>query len=152
MTLIRRKRKFVQSQIQPKIIIKWQLVHSTSKKAMNSFFDKFQHYFIGTKKKIKEKKEKSLFVCRGKKGKKEKMFTCIACSKQGGDEGGEEGGGARGSGTPSTKEAVKSLTAQVPYPTPSLALSLSISLYISMSITVCLRSQSFLFQYLFPHL
>ncbi|XP_059443045.1 protein BREVIS RADIX-like [Corylus avellana] len=41
------------------------------------------------------------------------MFTCIACSKQGGDEGGEEGGGARGSGTPSTKEAVKSLTAQI---------------------------------------
>ncbi|XP_021808655.1 protein BREVIS RADIX isoform X1 [Prunus avium] len=39
------------------------------------------------------------------------MFTCIACTKQT-DDGGEEGG-ARGSGTPSTKEAVKSLTAQI---------------------------------------
>lgn len=40
------------------------------------------------------------------------MFTCIACTKQMAD-GGEEVEGARGSGTPSTKEAVKSLTAQV---------------------------------------
>ncbi|KAL5550832.1 hypothetical protein UlMin_001008 [Ulmus minor] len=40
------------------------------------------------------------------------MFTCIACTKQMTDDGGEEGG-ARGSGTPSTKEAVKSLTAQI---------------------------------------
>ncbi|KAK3182829.1 hypothetical protein Dsin_030115 [Dipteronia sinensis] len=39
------------------------------------------------------------------------MFTCIACTKQMGD--GEEVEGARGSGTPSTKEAVKSLTAQI---------------------------------------
>lgn len=69
------------------------------------------------------------------------MFTCIACSKQGGDEGGEEGGGARGSGTPSTKEAVKSLTAQVPYPTPSLALSLSLSL--SLYIFLCLSLFAF---------
>lgn len=60
---------------------------------------------------------------RGKKGKEErekKMFTCIACTKQT-DDGGEEGG-ARGSGTPSTKEAVKSLTAQV----PNQSLSLSV--------------------------
>lgn len=44
------------------------------------------------------------------------MFTCIACTKQMADDGGEDGGGAvaRGSGTPSTKEAVKSLTTQVP--------------------------------------
>ncbi|XP_044501933.1 protein BREVIS RADIX-like [Mangifera indica] len=40
------------------------------------------------------------------------MFTCIACTKQMA-EGGEEVEGARGSGTPSTKEAVKSLTAQI---------------------------------------
>ncbi|XWS38834.1 hypothetical protein CRYUN_Cryun19dG0164600 [Craigia yunnanensis] len=40
------------------------------------------------------------------------MFTCIACTKQTAD-GGEEIEGARGSGTPSTKEAVKSLTAQI---------------------------------------
>ncbi|XP_021903082.1 protein BREVIS RADIX isoform X2 [Carica papaya] len=45
------------------------------------------------------------------------MFTCIACTKQMA-EGGEEvegsgGGGARGSGTPNTKDAVKSLTAQI---------------------------------------
>ncbi|KAL5794635.1 hypothetical protein ACOSP7_003229 [Xanthoceras sorbifolium] len=40
------------------------------------------------------------------------MFTCIACTKQMAD-GGEEVEGARGSGTPSTKEAVKSLTAQI---------------------------------------
>lgn len=52
------------------------------------------------------------------------MFTCIACTKQMADDGGEEGGGARGSGTPSTKEAVKSLTAQVLNPTPSLSFSL----------------------------
>ncbi|XP_068307003.1 protein BREVIS RADIX [Pyrus communis] len=39
------------------------------------------------------------------------MFTCIACTKQT-DDGGEEGA-ARGSGTPNTKEAVKSLTAQI---------------------------------------
>ena len=32
---------------------------------------------------------------------------------------GEDEGGARGSGTPSTKEAVKSLTAQVRNPAPS---------------------------------
>ncbi|KAF4359404.1 hypothetical protein CsatB_003502 [Cannabis sativa] len=37
------------------------------------------------------------------------MFTCIACTKP--DD--EDEGGARGSGTPSTKEAVKSLTAQI---------------------------------------
>lgn len=41
------------------------------------------------------------------------MFTCIACTKQMADGGEEVEGGARGSGTPSTKEAVKSLTAQV---------------------------------------
>ncbi|KAG2680472.1 hypothetical protein I3843_11G101700 [Carya illinoinensis] len=39
------------------------------------------------------------------------MFTCIACTKP--EDGEEESGGARGSGTPSTKEAVKSLTAQI---------------------------------------
>lgn len=50
------------------------------------------------------------------------MFTCIACSKP--EDGGDDEGGVRGSGTPSTKEAVKSLTAQVPNPTPSLSLSL----------------------------
>ncbi|EEF42475.1 Ran GTPase binding protein, putative [Ricinus communis] len=38
------------------------------------------------------------------------MFTCIACTKPVAEEGEE---GARGSGTPSTKEAVKSLTAQI---------------------------------------
>lgn len=48
------------------------------------------------------------------------MFTCIACSKP--EDGGDDEGGVRGSGTPSTKEAVKSLTAQVPNPTPSLSL------------------------------
>lgn len=53
------------------------------------------------------------------------MFTCIACSKP--EDGGDDEGGVRGSGTPSTKEAVKSLTAQVPNPTPSLSLSLSIA-------------------------
>jgi len=104
---------------------------------MNSFFDKFQHYFIGTKKGEKKEKKRRKFLlylcrsgiksvlCAGTKRERgtEKMFTCIACSKQPGDEGEEEGGGARGSGTPSTKEAVKSLTAQVPYPTPSLSLS-----------------------------
>lgn len=52
------------------------------------------------------------------------MFTCIACTKQMA-EGGEEvegsgGGGARGSGTPNTKDAVKSLTAQVLIKTSSL--------------------------------
>ena len=50
------------------------------------------------------------------------MFTCIACSKP--EDGGDDEGGVRGSGTPSTKEAVKSLTAQVLNPTPSLSLSL----------------------------
>lgn len=40
------------------------------------------------------------------------MLSCIACTKQLA-EGGEEVGGARGNGTPSTKEAVKSLTAQI---------------------------------------
>ncbi|GKV10592.1 hypothetical protein SLEP1_g21934 [Rubroshorea leprosula] len=40
------------------------------------------------------------------------MFTCIQCTKQT-PEGREEREGARGSGTPSTKEAVKSLTAQI---------------------------------------
>jgi len=45
------------------------------------------------------------------------MFTCIACTKT--DERDEDG---RESGTPSTKEAVKSLTTQVPI--------LSLSLYI----------------------
>jgi len=44
------------------------------------------------------------------------MFTCIACTKT--DERDEDG---RESGTPSTKEAVKSLTTQV----PNLSLSLS---------------------------
>ncbi|XP_030946320.1 protein BREVIS RADIX isoform X2 [Quercus lobata] len=39
------------------------------------------------------------------------MFTCIACSKP--EDGGDDEGGVRGSGTPSTKEAVKSLTAQI---------------------------------------
>lgn len=64
--------------------------------------------------------------CRAKKVKREefkkkkKMFTCIACSKP--EDGGDDEGGVRGSGTPSTKEAVKSLTAQVPNPTPSLLL------------------------------
>ena len=59
------------------------------------------------------------------------MFTCIACSKP--EDGGDDEGGVRGSGTPSTKEAVKSLTAQVPNPTPflPLSLSLSLSLYIA---------------------
>jgi hypothetical protein len=41
---------------------------------------------------------------------KEKMFTCIACTKQTSDERDEDG---RESGTPNTKEAVKSLTTQV---------------------------------------
>ncbi|KAH9686880.1 protein BREVIS RADIX [Citrus sinensis] len=41
------------------------------------------------------------------------MFTCIACTKQMAEGGEEVEGGARGSGTPSTKEAVKSLTAQI---------------------------------------
>lgn len=50
------------------------------------------------------------------------MFTCIACSKP--EDGGDDEGGVRGSGTPSTKEAVKSLTAQVLNPTPPLSLSL----------------------------
>ena len=54
------------------------------------------------------------------------MFTCIACSKP--EDGGDDEGGVRGSGTPSTKEAVKSLTAQVLNPTPSLSLSLSLLL------------------------
>jgi hypothetical protein len=79
------------------------------------------------------------------------MFTCIACSKP---EDGEEEGGARGSGTPSTKEAVKSLTTQVPNPTPSLIHSLSLSIYIYFfnclsiaihRIAVFLRVQSLLF-------
>ena len=64
------------------------------------------------------------------------MFTCIACTKQTAEEREEEE--ARESGTPSTKEAVKSLTAQVlnPHTPPplfphslSLTLSLSLSLY-----------------------
>ncbi|XP_021651888.1 protein BREVIS RADIX isoform X2 [Hevea brasiliensis] len=38
------------------------------------------------------------------------MFTCIACTKPVAEDGED---GARGSGTPSTKEAVKSLTAQI---------------------------------------
>lgn len=38
------------------------------------------------------------------------MFTCIACTKPVAEDGDD---GARGSGIPSTKEAVKSLTAQV---------------------------------------
>jgi hypothetical protein len=42
------------------------------------------------------------------------MFTCIACTKPVAEDGRGEEGGARGSGTPSTKEAVKSLTSQVP--------------------------------------
>ncbi|XP_065876852.1 protein BREVIS RADIX [Euphorbia lathyris] len=46
------------------------------------------------------------------------MFTCIACTKPVAEEGEE---GARGSGTPSTKEAVKSLTAQI----KDMALKLS---------------------------
>ena len=51
------------------------------------------------------------------------MFTCIACTKPVAEDGrGEEGGGARGGGTPSTKEAVKSLTSQVP-PPPNYLLS-----------------------------
>ncbi|GAV85821.1 BRX domain-containing protein/BRX_N domain-containing protein [Cephalotus follicularis] len=50
-------------------------------------------------------------IIRTKKIKR-KMFTCIACRKPE-DDGGEEKGGTRGSGTPSTKEAVKSLTAQI---------------------------------------
>ena len=40
------------------------------------------------------------------------MLTCITCSKQATEDGEEEGAPPRG--TPSTKEAVKSLTAQVP--------------------------------------
>ncbi|XP_021277088.1 protein BREVIS RADIX isoform X2 [Herrania umbratica] len=60
---------------------------------------------------------KSLFMCCrdktvAKREQQKKMFTCIACTKQMAD-GGEEVEGARGSGTPSTKEAVKSLTAQI---------------------------------------
>ena len=42
------------------------------------------------------------------------MLTCISCSKQTEEDGrGEEGSGGGARGTPSTKEAVKSLTAQV---------------------------------------
>ncbi|KAJ6415474.1 hypothetical protein OIU84_004298 [Salix udensis] len=50
--------------------------------------------------------------------RKKKMFTCIACTKPVAEDGRGEEGGARGSGTPSTKEAVKSLTSQVPPPPP----------------------------------
>ncbi|CBI37411.3 unnamed protein product, partial [Vitis vinifera] len=42
------------------------------------------------------------------------MLTCISCSKQTEEDGrGEEGSGGGARGTPSTKEAVKSLTAQI---------------------------------------
>jgi len=51
--------------------------------------------------------------------KKRKMFTCINCTKQTAGEREEEEGGGRESGTPSTKEAVKSLTSQVPFRVPS---------------------------------
>lgn len=66
------------------------------------------------------------------------MFTCIACTKQT-DDGGEEGA-ARGSGTPNTKEAVKSLTAQVPNQSLSLfsLSSVTLSVFLSLSISFCL--------------
>lgn len=64
------------------------------------------------------------------------MFTCIACTKQLGEER-EVEGGARESGTPSTKEAVKSLTAQV------LNLTFSLLIYFFPSATIFAFATSF---------